>query len=71
MVLIYQLYDHVRDICSNLDDISHEDDYKYLPSTTKVMKESPETDTIELEVTATNAPLTVGLIDHRDQRKYY
>ena len=58
-ILVYQLYEFVRDTAYNLGEISSDDDYDYLLPTVKIIKGDSEEDSILVQVTPMNVPFKV------------
>ena len=58
-ILVYQLYEFVRETAYNLGEISSDDDYDYLLPTVKIIKGDSEEDSILVQVTPMNVPFKV------------
>ena len=54
-VLIYQLSSKIKETCFNLQEISEEEDYEYLPSNVEIIDEDLENDLIVIRPTSNGA----------------
>ena len=52
LVLIYQLSSKIKETCFNLQEISEEEDYKYLPSNVEIIDKDLENDLIVITPTS-------------------